>query len=1749
MNTVHRLRGRPRPSRQARAGFSVLLSFALVAGNAGLVSAVRPAVVSRIGLIQSDMEYILQQIKIAEAHPDGATLCTDPGFPANPALCATEVTSTTLPYGLRTVDGHYNNLVAGHSGFGASDRVFPRQAPSKFGAAEDVPAGFGPPGPTSYAQNSGFVFDSRPRLVSNLISDQTANNPAATAAYLSPTGHGFGNSIVTVNSYRNGVPTPVQEYELPNVAPDAGLSPSFNSLFTFFGQFFDHGLDHVNKGGSGTVFVPLKPDDPLYVAGASTNFMVLSRATNQPGPDGILGTADDIKDGVNSDTPYVDQSQTYTSHPSHQVFLREYALNSAGLPVSTGRLINGAAGGLPTWADIKAQAAHLLGIQLSDQDVLNVPLLRTDAYGRFIPGAHGYPQIATPTGFVEADPAANGGLGVSPTAIGAVRTNHAFLDDISQNAIPSPGLVPDPDTTIGAPGSIQPAGTYDNELLDAHYITGDGRGNENIGLTAIHHIFHSEHNGEVQDIKNLVATFPVGSPADLSRWQLSPGVWNGERLFQAAKFVTEMEYQHIVFEEFARFVQPAINAFTAYDSSIDPAITAEFAHAVYRFGHSMLNETLPRINTDGSHNDIGLIGAFTNPVAFLDGGPAGTLTADQAAGALVQGMAAQRGNAIDEFVTEALRNNLLGLPLDLATLNLTRARSEGIPTLNQARRVFYAGSVGTGSLNSSVRPYTSWIDFGLALRHPASLINFVAAYGTHPTIRDSGPDGVLGTADDVTTVAAKRAAAALIVNGGTGAPADSADFMNGTGLWANVNSLSVTGLDAVDLWIGGLAEKPPVFGGLLGSTFDFVFETQMQRLQDNDRFYYLARLAGLHFLEQVESNSFAQLAMRNTTAKDLPGLAFTKPDYVFDLSAQTNPTGIVDDPNTPYNETNLDGTGTDRLIRLPDGTIRLTGGGTTENHSLFAGTNGGDRIQGAEGDDSIWGNDGNDRIEGGAGNDHLYGGAGNDILTDSFGIDVLNGGDGNDVVAGGPGPDLLFGGNGSDFIIHGPDGSESFGGLGNDFIQGGAGADTIQGNEGDDWIEGGGGADVLRGDNAAPFPVSAGGNDVLIGGPGNVNYGGEGGMDVLVAGQGPATMDGGLGFDWVTYVRKPTPANADLLNTALAPPNPLNLNDRYLFDEAVSGGPFNDIIRGDNGNGPGHELTHDNLLLINGLSTLLSSSGVLLPGTGATPAFDVMGNILLGGPGSDIIEGRGGNDFIDGDAWLNVRLVAVDNAGNTILANKMSDLQVAMLNGTIDPGNVHVVREILTTPGDTSCDTAVFTDSRLNYSITANANGTWTVAHLGGLGVDGVDTLRNIERLKFADKWVAIGAPGTCLPNASGTVTISNLTPTENQLLTATPAITDPDGFDPATVLLSWQYQAASGSWITVGTGSTFSPNNAEVGFPLRVVASYTDKTGVQEFVTGASTAPVINVNDAPTGAPVLSTTSPIVGAAVTASTSTIADADGLVGVTFHFQWQAGTTDIAGATSATFTPTTAQVGSTLRVVVSYTDNHGTAETVASAPSSPVVAPAGPAAQVVPVSMDFGSQNTGTTSVAKTVTVTNTGTADLLVSGVSLTGPNQGDFLVTSFCGTVAPGVSCPISVAFRPTSSGAESATLNIAHNAAGSPSTVALSGTGVVPAVLSTATSLDFSVQRINTNTTRQLTVTNSGTAALVFGPISTSGLPFINPSLGSCPASLAPGRSCKISVTFRPTAIQAYTGKLTLLSNGTNSPTTVTLTGSGKK
>src|SRR5262249_35423261 len=122
--------------------------------------------------------------------------------------------------------------------------------------------------------------------------------------------------------------------------------------------------------------------------------------------------------------------------------------------------------------------------------------------------------------------------------------------------------------------------------------------------------------------------------------------------------------------------------------------------------------------------------------------------------------------------------------------------------------------------------------------------------------------------------------------------ADRPDFLSSSGTWANdsavhtakdFDGVTPTGLGSVDFWIGGLAEEVTPFGGLLGSTFNFVFENQMEKLQDADRFYYLERTAGMNFNAELEANTFSKLVEANTDATHLSGLIFHKPVYTLEV--------------------------------------------------------------------------------------------------------------------------------------------------------------------------------------------------------------------------------------------------------------------------------------------------------------------------------------------------------------------------------------------------------------------------------------------------------------------------------------------------------------------------------------------------------------------------------------------------------------------------------------------------------------------------------------------------------------------------------------------------------------------------------------------------------------------------------------------------------------------------------------------------
>src|SRR4051794_6162677 len=126
-------------------------------------------------------------------------------------------------------------------------------------------------------------------------------------------------------------------------------------------------------------------------------------------------------------------------------------------------------------------------------------------------------------------------------------------------------------------------------------------------------------------------------------------------------------------------------------------------------------------------------------------------------------------------------------------------------------------------------------------------------------------------------------------------------------------------------------------------------------------------------------------------------------------------------------------------------------------------------------------------------------------------------------------------------------------------------------------------------------------------------------------------------------------------------------------------------------------------------------------------------------------------------------------------------------------------------------------------------------------------------------------------------------------------------------------------------------------------------------------------------------------------------------------------------------------------------------TAASPSPSPSPTPtSAPAVTLTPTSLTFGPQDTGTTSASQSIKVTNSGNAGLFINSATTRGANPLDFTqVDDQCSgiTLAAGASCSVAIVFNPTQAGARSATFSVADNAANSPQSASITGTGATPA------------------------------------------------------------------------------------------------------
>ena len=383
-------------------------------------------------------------------------------------------------------------------------------------------------------------------------------------------------------------------------------------------------------------------------------------------------------------------------------------------------------------------------------------------------------------------------------------------------------------------------------------------------------------------------------------------------------------------------------------------------------------------------------------------------------------------------------------------------------------------------------------------------------------------------------------------------------------------------------------------------------------------------------------------------------------------------------------------------------------------------------------------------------------------------------------------------------------------------------------------------------------------------------------------------------------------------------------------------------------------------------------------------------------------------------------------------------------------------------------------------------------------------------------------APTITTPPASRTVTAG-----QTATFTVVAAGTAPLSYQ-------WQKSGANIAGATSASYTTPATATSDSGSTYRVVVSNSAGT-----VTSAAATLTVN---AATVAPTITTApaSQTVTAGQTATFTVVAAGT----APLSYQWQKSGANIAGATSTSYTtPATAtsDSGSTYRVVVS-----NSAGTVTSAAATLTVsAVPEPAIQVSSTSMSFGSTVVGS-NTSQALVVTNTGTATLSITQVSQTG--SASFVLSGYSLplSVNAGQHTTITVAFVPTVAGAVSGNISITSNAPTSPTSIAFSGTGVAATkTLSVSpTSLSFGNVNTGSSASQTITITNTGNSTVSISQISATGTGFSAPN---SPVSLSPSQNTTVAVQFAPTTAGSATGSVTITSDATGSPATVTLSGTG--
>jgi hypothetical protein len=207
----------------------------------------------------------------------------------------------------------------------------------------------------------------------------------------------------------------------------------------------------------------------------------------------------------------------------------------------------------------------------------------------------------------------------------------------------------------------------------------------------------------------------------------------------------------------------------------------------------------------------------------------------------------------------------------------------------------------------------------------------------------------------------------------------------------------------------------------------------------------------------------------------------------------------------------------------------------------------------------------------------------------------------------------------------------------------------------------------------------------------------------------------------------------------------------------------------------------------------------------------------------------------------------------------------------------------------------------------------------------------------------------------------------------------------------------------------------------------------------------------------------------------------------------------------------------------------------------------PGIQMSSSAINFGNDVVGSKST-QVLIMTNVGTATLAITQVTETGSA---FSVSGFSLplNVNSGQQTTFSVSLQPTAVGAASGNISIVSNAPTSPTSVALTGTGIA-AILTLGinpTSLNFgNVTTASSSATQDVTITDTGNSNVTISQINLSGVGY-SMTGGSAPVTLSPLQNLTLTIQLSPAAAGLVNGSISIVSNASGSPLTVSLSGTG--